>query len=126
MTDEPRHRLYGETMSEVVTGYGDELEIDAVGIWQLVPAGRQGFGLEGDALTEFMRRCVKELLSRGAVPVLGGGDSEHDWIVQRRYGTQPDEILENVIAEWLANGSPNDDPGGLWFALPQWAWLPPE
>jgi hypothetical protein len=60
------------------------------------------------------------------VPVFGGGpDGPHDWIVQRQYGSESDEIVENVIREWLANGAKDDDPGGLWSALPQYAWAPP-
>jgi hypothetical protein len=65
-------------------------------------------------------------LSRGAVPVFGGGpDGPHDWIVQRQYGSRPEEIVESVVREWLANGAQDEDPGGLWFALPQYAWTPP-
>lgn len=119
MTNEPRDRQSGETMSESIVQYGNELESDAVWTWQLVSAGRQGFGLEGDALTEFVRRCVKEVLSRGAVPVFGGGETGHHWIVQRQYGTRSEEILNNVMDEWLAQGAPVDDPGELWFALPE-------
>src|SRR4051794_16720403 len=73
MTGEPRDRRSGETMSEIIVQFGNELESDAVWTWQLVSKGRQGFGLEGDALADFMRCCIKELLSRGALPVYGGG-----------------------------------------------------
>ena len=79
--------------------------------------GRHGFGLEGEALTEYVRRCIAELLSRGAVPVVGGGDTGYYWIEQKQYGSTPDAILENVVREWLANGARDEDPGGLWFAL---------
>lgn len=126
MTDEPRDRRSDETMSEIIVQYGNELKSDAVWTWQLVAAGREGFGLEGDALADFMRRCIKELLSRGAVPVYGGGGTKHHWIVQRQYGTRPEEILKNVMDEWLAQGAPVDAPGELWFALPERAWTPPD
>ena len=126
MSDEPREKRSGETMSDYIVQVANELPIDAVGMWQIVPGGRQGFDLEGNALTDYVRRCIAELLSRGAVPVFGGGaDGPHDWIVQRQYGSRPEEIIENVIREWLANGAQNGDPGGLWFALPQYAWTPP-
>jgi hypothetical protein len=95
-------------------------------MWQIVPGGRRGFDLEGDAPTDYVRRCIAEWLSRGAVPVHGGGpDGPHDWIVQRQYGSRPNEIIENVVREWLANGAQDEDPGGLWFVLPQYAWTPP-
>jgi hypothetical protein len=70
MKEEPKHLLYGYPMSEWIKMVANELPIDAVGMWQIVPGGRHGFGLEGDALTDCVRRCIAELLSRGAVPVL--------------------------------------------------------
>ena len=125
MTAEPKHKQFGTPMREWVEQVANELPYDAVGMWQIVPGGRYGFQLEGDALTKYARRCLAELLSRGAVPVIGGGGTEHEWIVQRQHGTRPGEIIDNVVREWLANGAPNEDPGGLWFALPEHAWAPP-
>jgi hypothetical protein len=126
MTQEPRHWRFGTPMSERIRRVANELPIDAVGMWQIVPGGRHGFKLEGEALTDFVRRCIAELLSRGAVPVVGGGQSEHEWIVRRQYGSRPEEIIDNVVREWLANGAKDEDPGGLWFALREYAWTPPE
>jgi hypothetical protein len=126
MSEEPKHKHYDIPLSEYIVQVANELPVDAVGMWQIVPGGRRGFGLEGEALTEYVRRCIVELLSRGAVPVIGGGQSEHEWIVQRQYGSRPEEIIDNVVREWLANGARNEDPGGLWFALPQFAWTPPD
>jgi hypothetical protein len=60
------------------------------------------------------------------VPVIGGGpDGPHGRIVQRQDGSRPDEIIENAVSELRANGAQDEDPGGLWFALPQYAWTPP-
>jgi len=113
-------------MSEWIKMVANELPDDAVGLWQIVPDGRRGFELEGDALADYVRRCIAELLSRGAVPVVGGGlEGEHDWIAQSQYGSKPGEIIENVVREWLANGAKDEDPGGLWFALREHAWMPP-
>jgi hypothetical protein len=106
-------------MSEYIVQVANELPDDAVGMWQIVPGGRYDFGLEGDALTEFVRRCIAELLSRGAVPVIGGGETGYYWIAQPQYGSRPEEIIDNVSQEWLAKGAQDEDPGGLWFALPE-------
>ena len=126
MNNEPSDKRSGKPLSEYIKIVADELPIDAVGLWQIVPQGRFGFGFEGEALTDFVRRCISELLSRGAVPVVGGGlDGEHEWIVQRQYGSTPEEIIDNVVREWLANGAKDEDPGGLWFALREYAWTPP-
>ena len=126
MNEEPKHWYSGELLSDYIVQVANELPVDAVGMWQIVPGARRGFDLEGDALTDYVRRCIAELLSRGAVPVFGGGpDGPHDWIVQRQYGSRPEDIIENVIREGPANGAQDEDPGGLWFALPQYAWTPP-
>src|SRR3712207_9042385 len=104
MSEEPRERNYGTPLSEWMEQVANELPVDAVGIWQIVPDGTRGFGFEGEALTEYVRRQIAVLLARGAVPVIGGGGTEHYWIVQRQYGSRPDEILDNVMREWLARG----------------------
>ena len=126
MTAEPRHARYGTPMSQWMEEVAYELRNDAVGLWEIVPDGRYGFGLEGDALTAYVRRQVAMLLARGAVPVLGGAGTDHYWIVQRQYGSRPDEILDNVMREWLARGGTEEDPEWLWFALPEDAWTPPD
>lgn len=113
-----RHRLYGHTLAEHIQTVADELPVDAVGLWQIVPAGRQGFGLSGADLEEFVRRCVSALLERGATPVIGGGGTKFDWLHQPQYGETNAEIANSVVSEWLAAGAGDCDPGGLWFALP--------
>jgi hypothetical protein len=113
-----RDRVYGQTIADYIETVSGELPIDAVGLWQIVPAGRLGFQLDGDDLTEFVSRCVSALLEHGAKPVVGGGGTNYDWIYQPQYGEMTEDILPSVIKEWLANGAPDCDPGGLWFALP--------
>jgi hypothetical protein len=113
-----RGRYDKETIEEHIQGVPGELSIDAVGLWQIVPAGRNEFELSGDDLTEFVRRCVAELLTHGAKPVVGGGGTKYDWLYQPQYGQTNSEILDAVVKEWLLLGSPDCDPGGLWFALP--------
>jgi len=113
-----RHKLYGHTLAEHIETVSDELPVDAVGLWQIVPAGRQGFDLRGDDLTEFVRLCILALLEHGAKPVVGGGGTEYDWLFQPQYGESNEDIVNAVLNEWLAAGAEDCDPGGLWFALP--------
>lgn len=113
-----RDNVFGQTVMEYIQTVPGELPIDAVGLWQIVPAGRQRFGLSGEELTEFVRRCVVALLVRGARPVIGGGGTRYDWILQPQYGDTDDQIVDAVVKEWLASGGTDGDPGGLWFALP--------
>src|SRR4051812_2005334 len=99
MTQELRHTAYGRTMSEWIALTPGELTRDAVGLWQIVPEGRGGFGLQGADLVEFVRRSLHALLERGAKPVVGGRGTGYNWIVQPQYGSSNDEIAEAVIAE---------------------------
>ena len=59
------------------------------------------------------------LLRRGAIPVVGGADKGYYWLPQPQYGSEPKDIVENVVREWLANGAGDEDPGGLWLPLPE-------
>lgn len=87
-----RHKLYGHTVAEHIRTLPDELSVDAVGLWQVIPAGRYGFELKGDDLVEFVQRCVFALLGCGAKPVIGGGETQYDWILQSQYGETNEEI----------------------------------
>jgi hypothetical protein len=124
MSDEPIHRVHGTRLSDWIEAIPHELPLDAVGMWQFVPAGRRGFGLEGEALVAFVRRAIAALLERGAVPVVSGADEGYFWLPQPQYGSSPAEIVENVVREWIARGLPDCDVGGLWFALPEDVGVP--
>jgi len=111
---------FGQTAMEYIEKVSGELPVDAVGLWQIVPAGVR-FGLSGDDLTEFVRLCILALLEHGAKPVLGGAGTEYEWLFQPQYGESNEEIVDSVINEWLADGSqlePMEMPRWLWFALP--------
>ena len=117
MNDEPRHQSYGTPMSEWISLVG-ELDVDAVGLWQIVSAGRSGFGLEGAALVDFIRRSLLAHFAYGARPVRHVPGSGYLWTVQPQYGDEPEQMAEAIIAEWDAGGRPDPDPGGLWLAIP--------
>lgn len=116
MMNEPRDKDDGETISEYLAGFTEELAIDAVGLWQIVPAGRDGFGLSGAELVDFVRRGVGALLAKGARPVVGSADEERNWTLVN-YGNTAEEICDAVISEWLKTGR-DPNVGDVWFALP--------
>ena len=125
MTNEPRHIVFGRPMSEWITLTPGSLNDLPVGMWEIVNDGRTGFGLEGEALTDFVRRCVYALVDAGAKPV-AGGDKPNQWKLQVQYGSNRWEIAQAVIDEWLRQGAPTPKPWtGLWFGLP-WSYLPPQ
>lgn len=102
MTSEIRDNDSGQTISEVIAHIPDELAIDAVGIWHIVPIGQGNFGLSGSELVSFMRRAIIALLDAGAVPVRAVPGSGYEWVRQKQYGDARDQIAEAVIEEWKA------------------------
>ena len=100
MIDEPRDKDTGETLSEAISQYPGELDLDAVGIWQIVPDGRVAFGLSGEALADYVRRAIYALLDAGAVPVRHIPGSGFNWTRQTQYGSSREAIAEAIITEW--------------------------
>lgn len=116
MNDKLRDKFYGSTIEERLDRVPNELAVDAVGLWQIVSFGRQGFDLSGDQLTDYVRRHLLALLARGAKPVIGAQDGVHLWMVVDYPGTS-EEVADAIIREWHSTGR-DPDPGGVWFALP--------
>jgi hypothetical protein len=119
MTDaEPKHRFFGTPMSEWIAHVG-ELDVDAVGLWQIIPCGREWFGLEGAELDDFVRRSLLAHFVYGALPVRHVPDDQNVWTIQTNYGETPEAMTDAIIAEWVVQGRPNPDLWGLWLATPQ-------
>jgi hypothetical protein len=114
---EPKHRLYGTPMSEWINLVG-ELDIDAVGLWQIVLAGREGFGLEGSALDDFVRRSLITHFAYGAFPVRHIPGDPNVWTIQTSYGETPEVMADAIINEWIELGRPDPGLGDLWLATP--------
>jgi hypothetical protein len=116
-TDEPCHRQFGTSLSEWIKSHSNELDTDEVGLWQIIPEGREGFGLAGDDLDNFVRQSLLALFERGAVPLRHVRDSGHVWTWQKGYGTSAQEMAEAILEEWIMEGRPDPDLGDLWFGL---------
>jgi hypothetical protein len=121
MSTEPQDKIYGGPMSEVVALMPSTLNDLPVGLWVIIDRGRKSFGLEGEALADFIRRCIYTLVDAGAEPVRGAGKPD-TWVLQTQYGVNKYEIAEAVITEWIAQGARKPEPWtGLWFGLP-WSY----
>jgi len=72
MSKKPEHKAYGGSVSEWIALAPGELNDLPVGMWKIVDHGRDGFGLEGPALADFIRRSIYALMDAGAKPVAGG------------------------------------------------------
>lgn len=119
MSSEKRDKWYGKTVSETIASFPAELPIDAVGLWQIIPYGREGFGFTEGELIDFVRRSIRCLLDHEAKPVRGAREGKHYWIVQTQYGENADEIVEAIVSEWAGWGCGDPNLGGLWFATPK-------
>jgi hypothetical protein len=125
MNKERRDKFHGQTVEEWIERIPGELPIDAVGLWQIVSFGREGFGLTGDELDNVVRRAIAALLTKGAMPVVGAMDGVHVW-TPVNYGDTAEKISEAIVSEWHNSGR-DPDGGDVWFALPHIldASLPP-
>lgn len=97
----------------------DWLDDIGIGFCQLVRIGHNNFDLRDDDLVLFLRLSILALLKEGGVPARYFADENPGWDVYHGYGTDPDQIADAVIAEWLAAGSPLQvEWGDWWFSRP--------
>jgi hypothetical protein len=111
-----REKFYGHTVEEWIEKVPGELAVDAVGLWQIVSFGREGFGLSGDKLVDYVRQNLLALFAKGAKPVQGALDNIHIWTLVD-YGDTAEGMADGIIKEWLNSGR-DPDVGDVWFALP--------
>lgn len=115
MSKEPRNRYFGTSLTEWINKVPNELEVDAVGLWQIVGSGQDGFELQGQELADFVRRCVVALLEKGAVPVRASENPDEFWIRQMQYNGDTQEIARRIVDEWIVSGI-DPDHDGIWFS----------
>lgn len=118
MSVEPVNKYNGGKLNDWLKLFPNELDVDAVGFWQVVSTMCRGFGLSGSDLDQAVRDALHALLARGALPVVGSmSDGIGCWAYTPRYGEEASAIVEAVIAEWHAMKR-DPDVGDVWFALP--------
>lgn len=120
MNNDPVENVYGMRMSEWIALVPGELPQDAVGLWQIVPAGLLRFNLKGSDLVNYVRRNIYALVDAGAIPVVGGRGTGFDWVYQSQYGSTKEEIASKVIEEWQRIGNDIGElANSVWFARPR-------
>lgn len=117
MNREITHKYFGTRLGEWLDLFPNSIAQDAVGLWQIIPVGRDSFGLHGNDLIFFAREVVVRLLRKGGVPVIAAADKNFCW-ERKNYGSSEAEIVDGIIEEWLLAGV-DPDVEGVWFALPK-------
>jgi hypothetical protein len=117
MKNEPKHSRYGTSMSEWILLTPQRLTDNGSGLWDIVPQIKN-FSLQGDDRFDFVHRTILALIDKGGRPVVAS-QTQPIWEETFKYGTKPEEIADNVISEWVAEGAPDRvEWGHWWFAYP--------
>ena len=126
MIDHLRYDGTGSLVGEYFELTATQLQYDTVGMWEMVPAGRQAYGLSGADLDEFLRRFIIALMARGAKPVRVVVIRPGYWafVEQTQYGTSPLEIANASVADWHSSGNPNPEWDWVKFARPEIIGIP--
>jgi hypothetical protein len=119
MTHETPPFRYKETIDEWIDRLPAGLHYEPIGMWVIVPAGRRGFGLDGEALVAFIKRAIRKLLDHGCRPVKRDPRGPYYWGIQKHYGETADAIVENIVDDWIGWGCGDPNHGGVWFASPE-------
>lgn len=112
MSHEIKDKYFGVPLSEWIKNIPNELEVDAVGLWQIVASGKDGFGLKGKNLTNFLAQAILGLLEKGAKPVRS---INGNWVIQNQYGNQNHLIISRILNELEQGAEPDED--GIWFLI---------
>ena len=112
MSHEIKDKYFGVPLSEWIKNIPNELEVDAVGLWQIVASGKDGFGLKGKNLTNFLAQAILGLLEKGAKPVRS---INGNWVIQNQYGNQNHLIISRILNELEQGAEPDED--GIWFSI---------
>lgn len=102
-----------ETVQTYIELTPNELERDYVGLFEIIGEGKRSFSLSGPDLEEFTRRALAAVLDRGAVPVSGPNPDR-----ELSYGTERNEIIDNIVKYWLYESDRDPDVGDVWFGVP--------
>jgi hypothetical protein len=97
------------------------MEDFGVALGSIVHDGADGFGLKGPELISFVRASLHAILAAGGRPLKYDPSLPRGrrWSVDPKYGSEPDSIVQNVLAAWIASGAglgtgvPETDP--FWF-----------
>lgn len=121
MTDEKKFGYY-DSVDEYLDCLPVTMDVDEpIGLYTIPGDGIETFGFNGPDLIHFVSCCLITMLGAGGIPCIPGYPNHPvDWVYEPKYGTTSEEIHDNVLNEWIANGAgPLEFWTGPWFGLPK-------
>ncbi len=112
--EDPINKYSGVRLSEHLSRIANDLENDGTCLGDVIASAQDSYGLEGEALKEYVTKAIMALLNKGARPAF---PSLKGWEEQFQYGTNSEDIIENILKEWDTHLLGDPDKNGLWFAL---------
>jgi hypothetical protein len=107
------------TVTEYLVCALNEARRDILGIWSILASGKNGYDFHGQDLRDFIYLTVKTIIEGGGIVMESAQDRWRCYQHATHYGTDPDEIARNVVAEWVAQGEPEiHGYQGIAFATP--------
>ncbi len=113
MTRDLIDKDFGIPMSEWISRIPNNLEYDIVGLWEIIPTGRERFDLAGDDLVDFVRRCFVGVLDHGGKFKCGLNDHPNWKSIEDFSGTSA-EIASRLVDAWTRSET-EPDWYELWF-----------
>jgi hypothetical protein len=114
--DKIKSKFSNQTVRSWLKKMPNELEIDAIGLWQIIPAGVHNFGLSGNELEEFTQRAIIAILERGGLPAIGYNSADGGgWKRAIEYGETNSEIVRNIVQKWLYEIGRKPEVDDIWF-----------
>jgi hypothetical protein len=115
------HNHFELVIADVIKSIPMELDLDAVGLWQIIPFDEK-YDLNENEYRIFLYKTIISLMQNGAVPVVGGG-SEYEWKEIDTFGKTAEDVANNISVRWTKDkkNKMTDnifDLGGVWFARP--------
>lgn len=109
------HLRFGVSESEWVRAKVEESRSDPVGLWQIIAAGKLGFGLVDAELETFVVNHIFALLESGAQPVTFDKSQKSGWRLMSELAQNDRKMLaRSIVQEWRV-AEVVASPGGIWF-----------
>lgn len=102
-------------MHDIMDSYIIELNIDAVGLWEIIRDGRQ-LNLDKTNLSKFVLDIIIHLLQHGAIPAIS--IYGHGWQSIDRDLSDSHLAATQIISEWLEKQSDPQPYDSIWFVRP--------